>query len=107
MSSIIFDGIGKVYPGGTRAIYDVNIEVGDGEFVVLVGQAPEFGAKVAGPVGDVVESGPPAGQESTHRRVGVQGLQEFQVAHEGDADTLLREGLGPGTGRAAQAFVEW
>jgi multiple sugar transport system ATP-binding protein len=37
MSSIIFDSIGKVYPGGTRAIYDVNLEVGDGEFVVLVG----------------------------------------------------------------------
>jgi multiple sugar transport system ATP-binding protein len=37
MSSITFDGIGKVYPGGTRAIFDVNIEVGDGEFVVLVG----------------------------------------------------------------------
>ncbi len=37
MSSIRFDSIGKIYPGGTRAIYDVNIEVGDGEFVVLVG----------------------------------------------------------------------
>ncbi|MDH4117220.1 MAG: ATP-binding cassette domain-containing protein, partial [Acidimicrobiia bacterium] len=37
MASISFEGVGKVYPGGTRAIYDVNIEVGDGEFVVLVG----------------------------------------------------------------------
>ena len=37
MASITFDGIGKVYPGGTRAIYDVNFEVADGEFVVLVG----------------------------------------------------------------------
>ena len=37
MSSITFDGIGKIYPGGTRAIYDVNITVDDGEFVVLVG----------------------------------------------------------------------
>ncbi len=37
MSSITFDNIGKVYPGGTRAIYDVNIRVEDGEFVVLVG----------------------------------------------------------------------
>ncbi len=37
MSSIRFDSIGKIYPGGHRAIYDVNIEVGDGEFVVLVG----------------------------------------------------------------------
>ena len=37
VASITFDGIGKVYPGGTRAIYDVNITVDDGEFVVLVG----------------------------------------------------------------------
>ncbi len=37
MASITFDGIGKVYPGGTRAIADVNIHVEDGEFVVLVG----------------------------------------------------------------------
>ncbi len=37
MASITFDGIGKVYPGGTRAISDVNIHVEDGEFVVLVG----------------------------------------------------------------------
>jgi multiple sugar transport system ATP-binding protein len=37
MASITFDRIGKVYPGGTRAIYDVNFEVQDGEFVVLVG----------------------------------------------------------------------
>jgi multiple sugar transport system ATP-binding protein len=37
MASITFDSIGKVYPDGTRAIHDVNIHVGDGEFVVLVG----------------------------------------------------------------------
>jgi multiple sugar transport system ATP-binding protein len=37
MSSITFDSVGKVYPGGTRAIFDVSIHVEDGEFVVLVG----------------------------------------------------------------------
>ena len=37
MSSITFDRVGKVYPGGTRAITDVSIEVANGEFVVLVG----------------------------------------------------------------------
>jgi multiple sugar transport system ATP-binding protein len=37
MASITFDDIEKVYPDGTRAIYDVNIHVEDGEFVVLVG----------------------------------------------------------------------
>ena len=34
MSSITFDNIGKVYPGGTRAIYDVNIRVEDGNVVL-------------------------------------------------------------------------
>ncbi len=37
MASITFEHVGKVYPGGTRAIEDVSLEVGDGEFVVLVG----------------------------------------------------------------------
>src|SRR5690606_27114588 len=37
MASITFENAGKVYPGGTRAIYDVNIHIDDGEFVVLVG----------------------------------------------------------------------
>jgi multiple sugar transport system ATP-binding protein len=37
MASITFEGVGKVYPGGTRAISDVNIHIEDGEFVVLVG----------------------------------------------------------------------
>ncbi|GBD85404.1 trehalose import ATP-binding protein SugC [bacterium BMS3Abin02] len=37
MAGIRFDQVGKVYPGGTRAIEDVSFDVGDGEFVVLVG----------------------------------------------------------------------
>ncbi len=37
MSEITFEGVGKVYPGGTRAIHDVDLEIADGEFVVLVG----------------------------------------------------------------------
>jgi multiple sugar transport system ATP-binding protein len=37
MASITFENVGKVYPGGTRAISDVSIHVEDGEFVVLVG----------------------------------------------------------------------
>jgi len=37
VAGIRFDQVGKVYPGGTRAIEDVTFEVGDGEFVVLVG----------------------------------------------------------------------
>ena len=37
MAGITFDAVGKVYGEDTRAIADVNIEVADGEFVVLVG----------------------------------------------------------------------
>jgi len=37
MASITFESVGKIYPGGTRAIADVDIHVEDGEFVVLVG----------------------------------------------------------------------
>ncbi|HSL27006.1 MAG TPA: sn-glycerol-3-phosphate ABC transporter ATP-binding protein UgpC [Acidimicrobiia bacterium] len=37
MATISFEHVGKVYPGGTRAIEDVSLVVGDGEFLVLVG----------------------------------------------------------------------
>ena len=37
MAKIQLDGIWKVYPDGTEAIKDMNLEVEDGEFVVLVG----------------------------------------------------------------------
>jgi multiple sugar transport system ATP-binding protein len=37
MASITFDQVGKIYPGGTRAITDVNLNILDGEFLVLVG----------------------------------------------------------------------
>jgi len=37
VAGIKFDAVGKVYEGNTRAISDVNIEIADGEFVVLVG----------------------------------------------------------------------
>jgi multiple sugar transport system ATP-binding protein len=37
MASVSFAGVGKVYPDGTRAVLDLNLEIGDGEFIVLVG----------------------------------------------------------------------
>ncbi|MDF1596116.1 MAG: sn-glycerol-3-phosphate ABC transporter ATP-binding protein UgpC [Acidimicrobiia bacterium] len=37
MAAIKMESVGKVYPGGMRAIHDVDLEIGDGEFVVLVG----------------------------------------------------------------------
>ncbi len=36
--------ISKEYPGGTRALEDVSLEIADGEFVALIG--PERGGEV-------------------------------------------------------------
>ncbi len=37
MADVSFDQVGKVYADGTRAVRDLNLDIGDGEFVVLVG----------------------------------------------------------------------
>ena len=37
MAEISMDGLGKIYPGGTRAVGDVDLVIEDGEFLVLVG----------------------------------------------------------------------
>ncbi len=37
MASVTLDRIGKTYPDGTTAVHGLSLEIGDGEFVVLVG----------------------------------------------------------------------
>jgi multiple sugar transport system ATP-binding protein len=37
MASIHFEGVGKVFPDGTVALEDLDLDIEDGEFVVLVG----------------------------------------------------------------------
>ena len=37
MAEITLDGVGKIFPDGTRAIGDLDLHIGDGEFLVLVG----------------------------------------------------------------------
>ena len=37
MAGVQFDGVSKVYPDGTRAVNDLNLDIQDGEFMVLVG----------------------------------------------------------------------
>ncbi len=37
MAAITMEGLGKIYPDGTRAVGDVNLTIEDGEFLVLVG----------------------------------------------------------------------
>ena len=37
MAEVVFDRVSKIYPDGTRAVNDFNLDIEDGEFVVLVG----------------------------------------------------------------------
>lgn len=37
MAQIVFEGVGKIYPDGTRAVGNLDLVVQDGEFLVLVG----------------------------------------------------------------------
>src|SRR5881296_3630782 len=37
MARVAFEGIGKIYTDGTRAVSDLRLEITDGEFMVLVG----------------------------------------------------------------------
>ena len=37
MAEVTFDNVGKIYPDGTRAVSGMDLEIDDGEFMVLVG----------------------------------------------------------------------
>src|SRR5262249_34132219 len=37
MAQIVLDHVSKVYPGGVNGVADLSLEIGDGEFMVLVG----------------------------------------------------------------------
>src|SRR3954449_4504759 len=37
MAEVTFERVSKIYPDGTRAVNDVNLDLRDGEFMVLVG----------------------------------------------------------------------
>jgi multiple sugar transport system ATP-binding protein len=37
VAGVQFEGVSKVYPDGTRAVNDLNLDIKDGEFMVLVG----------------------------------------------------------------------
>ena len=37
MAEIVLDKVSKRYPDGALAVSDVNLEIADGEFIVLVG----------------------------------------------------------------------
>src|SRR2546421_9387597 len=37
MAQVGFERVSKIYPDGTRAVNDINLDIQDGEFMVLVG----------------------------------------------------------------------
>src|SRR5215216_6065783 len=37
MAGVTFEDVSKIYPDGTRAVNDMDLEIEDGEFMVLVG----------------------------------------------------------------------
>lgn len=37
MSKVVFENVNKVYPDGTQAVFDLNLEIEDEEFVIFVG----------------------------------------------------------------------
>ncbi len=37
MAGLVLSGISKIYPSGAQALYDINLHLGDGEFVAVVG----------------------------------------------------------------------
>ena len=37
MAGVVFEDVAKIYPDGTRAVNDLDLEIEDGEFMVLVG----------------------------------------------------------------------
>ena len=37
VAGVTFEGVSKIYPDGTRAVNDLNLDIEDGEFMVLVG----------------------------------------------------------------------
>src|SRR5213082_270541 len=39
MAQVAFERVSKIYPDGTRAVNDINLDIRDGEFMVLVGSS--------------------------------------------------------------------
>src|SRR6478752_6610949 len=37
MAEIAYDSVAKIYPDGTQAVHDLDLEIADGELMVLVG----------------------------------------------------------------------
>ena len=70
MAEVTFDGVSKIYPDGTRAVDSFDLEVLDGEFMVLVG---------------------PSGCNKTTALRMVAGLEEISEGELGIGDRVVNQ----------------
>lgn len=93
---------------GHRVAEGARTGFGVDEFESVRVESREVLSEIAGTVGDVVQSGAGALEESADARVRREGLQEFQFrSDETDPDALGLQGLDRGTSVAGHGFVEW
>jgi multiple sugar transport system ATP-binding protein len=85
MATVDFEAVGKVYPDGTRAVEQLDLEVADGEFVVLVG---------------------PSGCGKTTALRMVAGLEEITEGEIRIGDRVVN-GLGPRERDVAMVFQNY
>jgi len=71
-----------------------------------VGEEVQVFGKILAAVGDVVEAGSTAVEKPADRGVGTKGLDELQLAAEGDADPLGDDGLGRGEAAPGEPLVK-
>ena len=60
-------------------------------------ESSQFVFEIVNAVRDVVHSLPTPRDKAAHGRIGTQGLEEFDSAHEGHSNALVLEGFGLGT----------
>ena len=84
MATVTFSDVGKTYPDGTRAVIDLNLEIGDGEFVVFVG---------------------PSGCGKTTALRMVAGLEEITDGELRIGERVVNEAAPPADGPAIEAGV--
>ena len=94
LATVQFDKVAKIYPDGTRAVDDFDLEIGDGEFMVLVGPSG---------CGKTTALRMVAGLEAISEGVLRIGEREAGVAGHQPAAVSSATGAAPGT----TSMIRW
>ena len=115
MAWVTFSGVGKVYPDGTRAVDGLDLEVADGEFVVLVGPSgcgKTTALRMVAGLEDITEGTIMIGDAVDQRRAAAEaqhrdGLPELRAlpAHERGREHRLRPADAQDAAKARSARV--